>query len=75
MIDITCCDTPVTWAAIDIAKKYHDAKIKRSNGQVVYLRVENSLSGYTRLINLARGAGEKRVAGFEPTADYHRNIA
>lgn len=47
MTDITCsCDTPVTQIAIDIAKKCHDAKIKRPDGRIVYLRFENSLAGY-----------------------------
>ncbi|VEB95345.1 Transposase IS116/IS110/IS902 family [Cedecea lapagei] len=76
MTNITCsCDTPVTRIAIDIAKKYHDAKIKRSDGRIVYLCFENSLAGYARLITATRSSGEKVVVAFEPTADYHRNIA
>ncbi|MBU8944436.1 IS110 family transposase [Klebsiella quasipneumoniae] len=71
MTDITCsCDTPVTQIAINIAKKYHDAKIKRSDGRIVYLRFENSLAGYARLVTATRSAGEKVAVAFE-----HRNIA
>lgn len=73
MTDNTCCcNTPVTRVAIDIAKKYHDAKIKRSDGRIVYLRFENSLNGYARLITAISSSGEKVVVAFVSASDIRR---
>lgn len=61
--------------AIDIAKKHHDALIQFTNGKTVQMKLENSLSGYQRLWEAcSRGNAQLRI-GFEPTSDYHRNIA
>tara|TARA_Y100000588_G_scaffold395275_1_gene522209 strand:- start:6501 stop:7631 length:1131 start_codon:yes stop_codon:yes gene_type:complete len=38
------------------------------------MKIENTLNGYQRLLSTA-GQDYPLVAGFEPTADYHRNIA
>lgn len=61
--------------AIDIAKRVHDAVIYGPNGKTVALKVANSLDGYRRLLELAQRGGGPIQAAFEPTADYHRNIA
>ncbi|MBU2872553.1 IS110 family transposase [Marinobacter salexigens] len=61
--------------ALDIAKKSHDAVVLMPSGKRFYTKVANSHEGYQQL--LARtGVGPDQVkVGFEPTADYHRNIA
>lgn len=38
-----------TLNALDISKKYHDAKIRYSDGRTSYLRIENTLRGFNRL--------------------------
>ncbi len=61
--------------ALDIAKKHHDAKIRHPDGRTSYLRIENTLEGFNRLLALTASPHEDIIAAFEPTADYHRNIA
>lgn len=58
----------------DIAKKHHDAKIKYSNGRTVYLRIENTPEGFSRL-PATTSPYKSIIVVFEPTAGYHRNIA
>lgn len=64
----------VTYMAIDIAKKSHDVLIQHPNGKRQHLRIPNTLEGYNRLIGLIDDTTAV-IAGFEPTADYHRTIA
>lgn len=66
---------PGTLIALDIAKKHHDAKIRYPNGRTSYLRIENTLEGFNRLLALTASPHDDIIAAFEPTADYHRNIA
>lgn len=75
MIDITNNSKNLTLVAIDIAKKSHDALIQFANGHSVQMKIENSLQGYQRLwVECCKHASVVRI-GFEPTADYHRNVA
>lgn len=71
----TNTSTPITLIALDIAKKHHDAKILYPNGRAVHLRISNTLDGYERLLEVADAPVKQIRVGFEPTADYHRNIA
>ncbi|HCZ8663724.1 TPA: transposase, partial [Citrobacter braakii] len=64
-----------TLIALDIAKKHHDAKIRHPDGRTSYLRIENTLEGFNRLLALTASPHDDIIAAFEPTADYHRNIA
>ena len=61
--------------AIDIAKKSHDALICWPSGKRKAVHVPNSLVGYQQLLNLTDAQPESIHVAFEPTADYHRNIA
>ena len=61
--------------ALDIAKKSHDAFVLMPNGKRYFTKVANSHLGYQQLLDRA-GCDPRQVkVGFEPTADYHRNIA
>ena len=61
--------------ALDIAKKSHDAVVLMPNGKRYFTKVANSHLGYQQLLDRA-GCDPRQVkVGFEPTADYHRNIA
>ena len=68
-------NTVETLIALDIAKKHYDALIHKPSGKVVSVRINNSLEGYKRLIALSDVEPSRITVGFEPTADYHRNIA
>lgn len=61
--------------AIDIAKKSHDALIQWPSGKKKVLKIGNHLKGYQGLLNAANCPPEQIAVAFEPTADYHRNIA
>ena len=65
----------LTYVAIDIAKKSHDALIQFTNGRTVQMKIENTLQGYQRLWDESCAHGSAIRIGFEPTADYHRNVA
>lgn len=64
-----------TMIAIDIAKASHDALIAHPDGRTISFKIPNSLEGYERLLTKANCPPENIAVGFEPTADYHRNIA
>ena len=64
-----------TLIAIDIAKKSHDVLIARPQGKNRYLKIPNTIDGYQQVIDISNAAAEDLVVAFEPTADYHRNIA
>lgn len=65
----------LTLVAIDIAKKSHDACIQFADGTTIQMKFENSLQGYQRLRDACFNGESSVRIGFEPTADYHRNIA
>lgn len=75
MTDQTQNNQKATLVALDIAKKSHDAMIAYPNGKTVSLKVPNHLDGYEHLLKHAQLKGEAVHVAFEPTADYHRNIA
>lgn len=64
-----------TLIALDISKKHNDAKIRYPDGQTSYLRIENTLEGFNRLLALTASSHDSIIAAFEPTSDYLRNIA
>ncbi len=64
-----------TLIARDISKKHHNAKIRYPDGRTSYLRIENTLEGFNRLLALTASPHDSIIAAFEPTSDYHRNIA
>lgn len=61
--------------ALDIAKRTHDAIVAFPSGKTIKLRVPNNLDGYRHLLEKASQGDYRIQAAFEPTADYHRNIA
>ena len=61
--------------AIDIAKKNHDVFIAWPSGKTKAIKITNSLAGYKRIMTLADTPPNNIHVAFEPTADYHRNIA
>ena len=61
--------------AIDIAKRSHDVVIQWPSGKSKTLRVPNTLEGFQYLLDAAGGGKVPVHAAFEPTADYHRNLA
>lgn len=74
MTDKAYSNANVAYLAIDIAKKSHDVFVEWPSGKHKTLKIENSLDGYKRLLAIV-GTDNKIIAGFEATADYHRNIA
>lgn len=64
-----------TLVAIDIAKRSHDAYVLFTNGNTFQMKIENTLQGYQRLWDICNKHKHQVRIGFEPTADYHRNIA
>ena len=61
--------------ALDIAKRSHDAVVMFPNGKRITMKVQNSLQGYQLLWDRCLPDQYDIRVGFEPTADYHRNIA
>ena len=61
--------------ALDIAKCSHDAAIQLLNGRRLNIKIPNTREGYEALIERCGVATDLIDVGFEPTADYHRNIA
>jgi transposase len=76
MIDTTNDTTSRVLIAIDIAKHNHDLIIRIPEGRKIRMRIPNTLDGYKKLKEqLMPFPMETVLCGFEPTADYHRNIA
>lgn len=75
MTDSDNCSTEKLFIAIDIAKQSHDALISWPSGKTKTVTISNTLMGYQRLIDLTVTRPEAICVAFEPTADYHRNIA
>ena len=66
---------PRNLVAIDIAKAKHDVLVELPNGKRRKMIVRNQLSDFRQLVAyLKRLDGALEIA-FEPTADYHRNLA
>lgn len=61
--------------ALDIAKKSHDAVIALPTGKKLFMKVANTLTGYELLLERCEPDKYRVQVAFEPTADYHRNIA
>lgn len=61
--------------AIDIAKFNHEVLIRHADAKDKRLKIPNSLVGYRQLLASLPPKASPIVCGFEPTADYHRNIA
>jgi transposase len=61
--------------AIDIAKKTHDAVLAWPSGKTRSVKIANTLEGYKRLLSITGCEPNLVHIAFEPTADYHRNIA
>ena len=75
MTDVDNNSTNRVLIAIDIAKKSHDALVVWPSGKRKRVKVPNSLAGYQQLLDIANVQPESIHVAFEPTADYHRNIA
>lgn len=60
--------------AIDIAKRSHDVVIKTPDHKTKHFKISNTLDGYQEILQHISG-NESVTVAFEPTADYHRNIA
>ena len=67
-------NSKTVYMAIDIGKFSHDVAIKWPNGKVKNMKIPNTLSGYEAMLKETTG-DYSLIAGFEATADYHRNIA
>lgn len=61
--------------ALDIAKRKHNATILYPSGKKLNMIVTNSLEGYHLLLKRCQPEHFTVHVAFEPTADYHRNIA
>ena len=61
--------------ALDIAKKSHDAVVQFPTGKRITMKVANTIEGYRLLLERCQPQLYQISVGFEPTADYHRNIA
>jgi len=68
-------DPSPTMIAIDIAKQSRDALISWLSGKTKAVKITNSLAGYQRLLKITGKPPALINVAFEPTADYHRNIA
>ncbi len=75
MTDSNNISIPQVFIAIDIAKKSHDALIAWPSGKKKAVKISNTLSGYNSLLSIAGVDADNISVAFEPTADYHRNIA
>jgi len=66
---------PVTWVAIDIAKKSNAVVVEWPQGRQERFRMANSHADHERLVDLLqRQPGQSRIA-MEPTGTYHRPLA
>ena len=77
MADSKETNSNCVYIAIDIAKNKHDVLIKHADGQKMSFKIENTLHGYQQIVDRGRQLSKDAtlICGFEPTADYHRNIA
>ena len=75
MTDSTHINPNSILVAIDIAKQNHDALILWPSGHKKVIRIPNTLEGYQQLLKATHALPAEITIGFEPTADYHRNVA
>jgi len=77
MTDKTDCIQKTVFVAIDIAKNKHDVQIRWPDGKTRVFKIDNTLVGYQTILDRVneKDSYENVIAAFEPTADYHRNIA
>lgn len=75
MTDQTKHTKDTVLVALDIAKRTHEALVLMPNGKRFSMKVPNSLAGYKLLYERCGQGVYPVTCGFEPTADYHRNIA
>lgn len=75
MTDSTHINPDSILVAIDIAKQNHDALILWPSGHKKVIRIPNTLEGYQQLLKATHALPAEITIGFEPTADYHRNVA
>lgn len=61
--------------AIDIAKRSHDVLIQLPERKPKHLKIPNTLEGYEQILSFIPNDQKIVKVAFEPTADYHRNIA
>ena len=61
--------------ALVIAKGSHNAAIQLTSGKRLNIKIPNTQNGYRTMIERCGVPAAVINAGFEPTADYHRNIA
>jgi transposase len=64
-----------TFVAIDIAKRRHDVMIVQAENASESFEVANTLEDFQRFSAYLRSLPTPLQIAFEPTADYHRNIA
>lgn len=64
-----------TFVAIDIAKHRHDVLVKHADRILDSFKVANTLKDFHRFADYLRSLPGPIQIAFEPTADYHRNIA
>ena len=67
--------TRSTLIAINIAKQSHDALICWPTGKKKAIKIRNTLADYQSLLDMTGVKPSMLNVAFEPTADYHRNIA
>lgn len=75
MADTTKNSRGTVSVALDIAKKNHDVRIAFPDGKQGSMRIPNTLIGYQALLDKCQPDHHDIRVAFEPTADYHRNIA
>lgn len=75
MNDPTQSTKPIALVALDIAKNKHDVQVLLPSGKRLSMTVANSLEGYQLLLDRCQPDRFQVHVAFEPTADYHRNIA
>jgi len=76
MTDQDNANLNAVYVAIDVAKNKHDILIRYTNGKQHSFKIYNTMAGYQKLIDAAKKySNEMIICGFEPTADYHRNLA
>ncbi len=75
MTDQTHNTNTAVLIALDIAKNSHDVLIQYPSGKYKKMKIQNTHDGYESLIDASQADRYPVKVAFEPTADYHRNIA
>src|SRR5262245_4733864 len=66
---------PVTWVAIDIAKRSNAVVVEWPGGRQDRFRMANSYADHERLVDLLRHRDGRIRVAMEPTGTYHRPLA